>query len=126
MSSLPTTQFTQVTDHRSRLTARSCEVSGQCSACLDFFTLSVYLVHGQPAIADTPRVKWMPDPDDEGELTLIHRPELCHAKVKLYGSLEKLSLAQDAHYILPRSGQTRSSRRTLASTRHGTLQTNGR
>ena len=73
--------------------ARLYEISGQCSVCQDFFSVTISFVSGQPLITPTARLQWQGD-------TLIHRPGLCNGKVTLYG---KLPEGGYAHHILSRT-----------------------
>lgn len=97
---------------------RSCEVCGQCSVCLDLFSVHVYLFRDTLRIADAARLKW------RGK-TLQHlhpfSPTLPVGKVSLYGSLDSLEWAlpstNASHYIVPGSNQTTKARLTLSPQR---------
>lgn len=67
------------TTHRSR------SVTGQCSVCLDLFTVDLYIDHHALCVSETSRIKWTPG---HVERELVHRPDYCNGKVRLYGSLE--------------------------------------
>lgn len=66
---------------------RSRQVTGQCSYCLDLFSVDLYYRNGTLYVSETPRVKQVYGARGE-PAQLIHRPDYCNAKVNLYGSLE--------------------------------------
>ena len=73
----------------------SCDISGQCRACLDLFSISVFAYHGHAMIVETPRVVWQWIAESEGmpvRPRLVHRPDICNGEIKLYGSLELLNI----------------------------------
>lgn len=87
---------------RSRM-ARTLEVCGQCSTCLDFFSVSLYFTRGAWHVAETPRLKWSTrvltheDGTVERERILRHLPAYCASgKVHLYGSQTTLNERADS------------------------------
>ena len=68
---------------------RSVEVSGQCSVCLDFFTVTLYALSGREwRVSETPRLTWRYRVG--GERVLTHRPDLCDGRVTLWGAKDCL------------------------------------
>ena len=65
----------------------SVDILGQCSCCLDTFSVTIVRVYEELIVQETPRLRWITRGD---ETYLIHHPDLCRGKVKLYGSLEGL------------------------------------
>lgn len=74
------------------------EVFGQCSRCHDSFTVTLFVVHGELVLQETPRLQWRSvsvstgeeGDDSEGggekdtKRCLVHRPDYCNGEVKLY------------------------------------------
>ena len=76
---------------------RSRSVVGQCAFCLDIFTVDLYIDHHKLCVSETSRLQWNPG---HPEAELIHRPDYCNGKVKLYGSLE--GFIQNNSRVLPK------------------------
>lgn len=100
--SSPSIRSTSRKPPRSRM-ARTLEVCGQCTSCLDFFSVSLYFARGNWHIAETPRLKWSTcvitheDGTQEHERILRHLPVYCiSGKVKLYGSQTTLNERADS------------------------------
>lgn len=72
---------------RKRMRIHSTDILGQCSTCLDTFTVTIVRAYDELIVQETPRLRWI---TRGTETYLIHHPDLCRGKVKLYGSLEGL------------------------------------
>src|SRR5260221_831810 len=63
------------------------DITGQCSNCLDVFSVSVYVHKHKVYASESSRLKWIRD--EEGQICLVHRPGMCNGRVKLYGTLDR-------------------------------------